>query len=222
MRILVLGGDGYLGWPTALHLSACGHDVAVADNFARRGYDHELGVDSLVPIETLQTRVAVWREHTGNDIKSYIGDLVDASFTYHIVEDFRPDAVVHFAEQHAAIRLLAANPPLLEELDRVIVYVVAVQRLHRDDGDLCIGLLVNLGGQRLELRFGLRRQRPGKVVDIASRLERLDWLRHAQECAKQEEEQTQQPNGVAKHCKDCTGCASAVAEIRAERFIACV
>jgi UDP-sulfoquinovose synthase len=102
MRILVLGGDGYLGWPTALHLSACGHDVAVADNFARRGYDHELGVDSLVPIETLQTRVAVWREHTGQDIKCYIGDLVDASFTYHIVEDFQPDAVVHFAEQRAA------------------------------------------------------------------------------------------------------------------------
>ena len=99
MRILVLGGDGYLGWPTALHLSACGHDVAVADNFARRGYDHELGVDSLVPIETLQTRVAVWREHTGQDIRTYIGDLVDASFTYHIVEDFQPDAVVHFAEQ---------------------------------------------------------------------------------------------------------------------------
>ena len=102
MRILVLGGDGYLGWPTALHLSACGHDVAVADNFARRGYDHELGVDSLVPIETLQTRVAVWREYTGQDIRCYIGDLVDASFTYHIVEDFQPDAVVHFAEQRAA------------------------------------------------------------------------------------------------------------------------
>jgi UDP-sulfoquinovose synthase len=99
---LVLGGDGYLGWPTALHLSACGHDVAVADNFARRGYDHELGVDSLVPIETLQTRVAVWREYTGKDIRCYIGDLVDAPFTYHIVEDFQPDAVVHFAEQRAA------------------------------------------------------------------------------------------------------------------------
>ena len=102
MRILVLGGDGYLGWPTALHLSACGHDVAVADNFARRGYDHELGVDSLVPIEALQTRIAVWREYTGTDIRCYIGDLLDAPFTYHILEDFQPDAVVHFAEQRAA------------------------------------------------------------------------------------------------------------------------
>jgi nucleoside-diphosphate-sugar epimerase len=49
MRVLILGGDGYLGWPTALHLSAIGHDVAVADNFARRGYDYEMGVDSPVP-----------------------------------------------------------------------------------------------------------------------------------------------------------------------------
>ena len=58
MKILVLGGDGYLGWPTALHLSALGHEVAVNDNFARRGYDVEMGVDSLVPILTLEERIA--------------------------------------------------------------------------------------------------------------------------------------------------------------------
>src|SRR5208282_1222682 len=62
MKILVLGGDGYLGWPTALHFSEVGHDVAVVDNFARRGYDFEMGVDSLVPLETLQTRIRVWRD----------------------------------------------------------------------------------------------------------------------------------------------------------------
>ena len=60
MKILVLGGDGYLGWPTALHLSEQGYDVAVADNFVRRHYDDELGVESLVPIEPLRTRIAVW------------------------------------------------------------------------------------------------------------------------------------------------------------------
>jgi len=102
MKILVLGGDGYLGWPTALHLSNAGHDVAIADNFVRRQYDHELGVESLVPIETLRTRVSVWKEKTGRDIKTYVGDLTDASFTYHIVEDFRPSAVVHYAEQRSA------------------------------------------------------------------------------------------------------------------------
>ncbi|SDW44140.1 UDP-sulfoquinovose synthase [Saccharopolyspora shandongensis] len=102
MRILVLGGDGYLGWPTALHLSDRGHEVAVADNYARRGYDHELGVDSLVPIEPMQVRLDAWREVSGKSIKSYYGDLVDGEFTEAMIADFRPDAVVHFAEQRAA------------------------------------------------------------------------------------------------------------------------
>jgi len=102
VKILVLGGDGYLGWPTALHLSEVGHHVAVVDNFARRGYDFEMGVDSLVPIETLQARIRVWHELTGKEIACYIGDLTDADFTYHVVRDFRPDTIVHFAEQRAA------------------------------------------------------------------------------------------------------------------------
>ena len=102
MKILVLGGDGYLGWPTALHLSQAGHHVAVADNFVRRHYDDELGVESLVPIEPLRTRIAVWRELTGKQIGMYVGDLTDAIFTYHIIRDFEPEAVVHFAEQRAA------------------------------------------------------------------------------------------------------------------------
>jgi UDP-sulfoquinovose synthase len=97
-----LGGDGYLGWPTALHLSEAGHEVAVADSFARRGYDFEMGVDSLVPIESLQTRAAVWHELTGKHIGVYVGDLCEADFTYHIVRDFAPDAIVHYAEQRAA------------------------------------------------------------------------------------------------------------------------
>ncbi|MFC7344482.1 NAD-dependent epimerase/dehydratase family protein [Saccharopolyspora griseoalba] len=102
MRILVLGGDGYLGWPTALHLSDCGHEVAVADNFARRGYDHEMGVESLVPIEPMQVRLDAWREVSGKTIKSYYGDLCDGEFTLDMIADFRPDAIVHFAEQRAA------------------------------------------------------------------------------------------------------------------------
>ena len=102
MRILVLGGDGYLGWPTALHLSALGHEVAVNDNFARRGYDEEMGVESLVPIATLEERIAVWAEVGGRTIKSYVGDLCDAAFVHEMVGDFRPDTIVHFGEQRAA------------------------------------------------------------------------------------------------------------------------
>jgi UDP-sulfoquinovose synthase len=102
MRILVLGGDGYLGWPTALHLSAAGHDVAVNDNFARRGYDEEMGVESLVPIATLDERLSAWREVGGREIASYVGDLCDATFTHQMVRDFHPDTIVHFGEQRAA------------------------------------------------------------------------------------------------------------------------
>jgi UDP-sulfoquinovose synthase len=102
MRILVLGGDGYLGWPTALHLSDRGHDVGIVDNFVRRQYDHELGVQSLVPIEPLVTRVRAWREVSGRQLATYVGDLTDADFTYRTLREFRPDAIVHFAEQRAA------------------------------------------------------------------------------------------------------------------------
>jgi UDP-sulfoquinovose synthase len=102
MRTLVLGGDGYLGWPTALHLSQSGHEVAVADNFARRQYDYELGVESLVPIETLQTRVRVWQELSGREIKAFVGDFTDAEFTVEMIRSFAPDTIVHFGEQRAA------------------------------------------------------------------------------------------------------------------------
>jgi UDP-sulfoquinovose synthase len=102
MRILVLGGDGYLGWPTAMHLSAVGHEVAVSDNFARRGYDVEMGVESLIPIASLEDRVAAWGEVSGREIRCFVGDLCDAGFVHQMVGDFRPQTIVHFGEQRAA------------------------------------------------------------------------------------------------------------------------
>jgi UDP-sulfoquinovose synthase len=102
VRILILGGDGYLGWPTALHLSDRGHDVGVGDNFVRRQYDHEMGVESLVPIEPLHTRTRVWRELSGRSIDTFVADLTDARATFDMIEEFRPDTIVHFAEQRAA------------------------------------------------------------------------------------------------------------------------
>ena len=102
MRILVLGGDGYLGWPSALHLSASGHDVAVADSMVRRGYDDELGVESLVPIASIQDRVRAWQDLTGKEITLFEGDITQPDFAHHIVEDFQPQSIVHFAEQRSA------------------------------------------------------------------------------------------------------------------------
>ena len=102
MRVLVLGGDGYLGWPTALHLADLGHDLAIGDNFVRRQYDHEMGVESLVPIETLRTRVQTWTEYSGRDLGVYVIDLQRADEVYAAIADFQPDTIIHFAEQRAA------------------------------------------------------------------------------------------------------------------------
>ncbi len=102
MRILILGGDGYLGWPTALYLSKNGHDVGVVDNFLRRHYDDEMGVSSLTPIAHLKHRIDVWDAATGLTITPYIGDLVDANFLEETIRDFEPEAIVHFAEQRSA------------------------------------------------------------------------------------------------------------------------
>ncbi|MDQ0190853.1 NAD-dependent epimerase/dehydratase family protein [Alicyclobacillus cycloheptanicus] len=102
MRILVAGGDGFCGWPTALHLSKRGHEVAIADSLIRRKWDEELGTQSLTPIASLEERVAAWREASGKSIPVYIGDLMSYEFVEHMFKEFQPDAIVHFAEQRSA------------------------------------------------------------------------------------------------------------------------
>jgi UDP-sulfoquinovose synthase len=102
MRVAVLGGDGYCGWATALYLSRKGHTVAIADNFARRQWDHELGVQTLTPIRPLSDRLRVWQELTGNTIELFVGDVTEYDFLSSVIKDFEPEAVVHFAEQRAA------------------------------------------------------------------------------------------------------------------------
>src|ERR1700756_1653309 len=102
MRILVLGGDGYCGWPTALYLSKRGHRVAIADSFVRRSWDHELGAETLTPIRSLAERLRTWQRLTGKQIESYVGDILDYEFLARVMQEFEPEAVVHFAEQRSA------------------------------------------------------------------------------------------------------------------------
>jgi UDP-sulfoquinovose synthase len=102
MRVLVLGGDGYCGWPTALHLAARGWSVAIADNCSRRTWDSQLGVATLTPIRTIEERLAAWAERTGQTIPFYRGDVTDYGFLSRTVGEFAPDAIVHFAEQRSA------------------------------------------------------------------------------------------------------------------------
>jgi UDP-sulfoquinovose synthase len=102
MKIGVLGGDGYCGWATALHLSKQGHAVAIVDNFVRRQWDHELGVQTLTPITSMPERLRAWKDATGFSIESYPGDVADYEFVSEFIQDFEPEAVVHFAEQRSA------------------------------------------------------------------------------------------------------------------------
>ena len=102
MRIAVLGGDGYCGWATALHLAARGHAVAIIDNYVRRQWDHELGVQTLTPIRPLSERLQAWHELTGKTIELFVGDIMDYEFLHNTIEAFEPDTIVHFAEQRSA------------------------------------------------------------------------------------------------------------------------
>jgi UDP-sulfoquinovose synthase len=102
MRILILGGDGFCGWPTSLYLSSKGHEVAIVDNLARRAWDIELGANSLCPIATLNERIVAWQELSGKSIVAHIGDLQDYAFIGQVVRGFAPDAIVHYAEQRSA------------------------------------------------------------------------------------------------------------------------
>jgi len=102
MRILVLGGDGYCGWPTSLYLSRRGHEVAIVDSFQRRSWDYELGAQPLTPIQPLPERLRAWQKLTGKAIESFAGDIMQYDFLSEVFRMVEPEAVVHFAEQRSA------------------------------------------------------------------------------------------------------------------------
>lgn len=103
MKIFVVGGDGFCGWPTALHLSNLGHDVVIVDDLSRRKIDVELEVESLTPIRPLTVRLAAWKEVSGKTIRF---EMINVAKNYarllHLIQEERPDALIHFAEQRAA------------------------------------------------------------------------------------------------------------------------
>lgn len=102
MRVLILGADGYLGWPTAMHFSARGDDVMVVDNFVKRRIELEDGIEPLQPIPTLHRRRVLWQEVAGHKLHLRVGDLTNHRFVYETLSMFKPDTIVHYAEQPSA------------------------------------------------------------------------------------------------------------------------
>src|ERR1043165_8188654 len=103
MKVLVLGGDGFCGWPTVLHLSALGHEVTLVDNLSRRNIDIELESEPLTPIAPIGQRLRVWKELTGKTFPFYNSNVARSyQLLFDLVKEGRPHAVVHFAEQRAA------------------------------------------------------------------------------------------------------------------------
>lgn len=101
-KVMVIGGDGYCGWATALHLSKKGYEVAIVDSLVRRLFDHQLGLDSMTPISSIHNRIRRWKTLTGKNIELFIGDICDFEFLSESFKSFEPEAVVHFGEQRSA------------------------------------------------------------------------------------------------------------------------
>ena len=121
MNVLVIGGDGYCGWATALHLANRGHKVGILDSLIRRHWDAQLGADTLTPIAPIQQRLQRWKDLTGKPIDLYIGDITDYDFLSQSLREFEPEAIVHFGEQRSApFSMIDREHAVLTQVNNVV------------------------------------------------------------------------------------------------------
>ncbi|PZU93364.1 MAG: NAD-dependent dehydratase [Pseudanabaena sp.] len=121
MKVLVIGGDGYCGWATALHLANKGYEVGVLDNLIRRHWDNELGVATLTPIASIQERIYKWQAVSGQKIDLFIGDITNYDFLQNVFRRFEPEALVHFGEQRSApFSMIDREHAVLTQVNNVV------------------------------------------------------------------------------------------------------
>lgn len=158
MRILILGGDGYLGWATAMHFSQRGHEIALVDNFLRRRLHLERGTDSLTPIRSLHERVQAWREVTGKHMALYIGDLTNWDFTAHVFREFRPEAIVHYGQiPSAPYSMISVHTATFTHINNVIgnLHVLYAMRDYTPDAHLIkLGTMGEYGQPNIDIEEG--------------------------------------------------------------------
>jgi UDP-sulfoquinovose synthase len=170
MRILVLGGDGYCGWPTALYLSQRGNEVGIVDNFYRRLWDHELGALTLTPIQPLTERLRVWHRLTGRTIQAFTGDLCDYEFVAETFRTFEPEAVVHFAEQRAApYSMIDRQHAVFTQVNNVVGtlnVLFALKEFARDCHLVKLGTMGEYGTPNIDIEEGFIKIRHNGREDL--------------------------------------------------------
>jgi UDP-sulfoquinovose synthase len=158
MNIAVLGGDGYCGWATALYLSNRGHKVAIVDNFARRQWDHELGVQTLTPIRPLAERLKAWHQLTGQEIDLFVGDVADYDFLSSFMKSFEPQSVVHYAEQRSApYSMIDHKHAVFTQVNNVVGtlnLLFAVKELDPDCHIVKLGTMGEYGTPNIDIEEG--------------------------------------------------------------------
>ncbi len=121
MKVLVIGGDGYCGWATALYLSNRGYEVGILDSLVRRHWDNELGVETLTPIAPIQKRLQRWQDLTSKSIDLFIGDITNYEFLHKALHEFQPTAIVHFGEQRSApFSMIDREHAVLTQVNNVV------------------------------------------------------------------------------------------------------
>jgi UDP-sulfoquinovose synthase len=158
MKVLVIGGDGYCGWATALYLSNRGYEVGILDSLVRRHWDLELGVETLTPIASIHQRINRWQELTGKAIELFIGDINNYDFLQKSLQKFQPEAVVHFGEQRSApFSMIDREHAVLTQVNNVVGNLNLLYAL-RDDFPDChlvkLGTMGEYGTPNIDIEEG--------------------------------------------------------------------
>ncbi|MEH2461932.1 NAD-dependent epimerase/dehydratase family protein [Nostoc sp.] len=146
MKVLVIGGDGYCGWATALYLSNRGYEVGILDSLVRRHWDNELGVETLTPIALIQQRLQRWQDLTGKSIDLFIGDITNYEFLQKTLHQFQPNALVHFGEQRSApFSMIDREHAVLTQVNNVVGTLNLLYAMREDFPDCHLVKLGTMG-----------------------------------------------------------------------------
>ena len=158
MKVLILGGDGYCGWATALHLSERGYEVGIVDSLVRRHWDTTIGVETLTPIAPIARRIERWEQLSGRRIDLYIGDITDYPFLEGTIKRFGPDAIVHYGEQRSApFSMIDRERCVLTQVNNVVgtLNLLYAMRDHCPDCHLVkLGTMGEYGTPNIDIEEG--------------------------------------------------------------------